>query len=64
MDHSRSQADETLLVASDLRLLLAKYLDVVRIVSGEQDEENKYGEGEIVSAEERYVVRESREKST
>ena len=35
MDHSRSQADEPLLVADDLRLLLAEYLAAVRDVFGE-----------------------------
>ena len=65
MDHSRSQADEPLLVAGSLRLVLAEYLAVVRIVFGESDEENGYGEGETVSAEEEgYGVRESRQKST
>ena len=34
MDYSRSQADEPLLVAGELRLLLSEYL-VVRIVFGE-----------------------------
>ena len=64
MDHSHSQADEPLLVADKPRLLLAEYLAVVRIVFGEEDEENGYGEGETVSAEEGYEVRESRKKST
>ena len=35
MDHSCSQADEPLLVVGELRLLLAEYLAVVRIVFGE-----------------------------
>ena len=38
MVHSHSQADEPSLVADKLRLLLAEYLAVVRIVFGEEEE--------------------------
>ena len=64
MDHSRSQADEPLLLAGELRLPLSEYIAVVRIVFGEWDEGNGYGEGETASAEEGYEVRENRKKST
>ena len=64
MDHSGSQADEPLLVTGELRLPLAEYLAVVRIVFGEQDEESVYGEGGTASAEEGYEIRGSHRKST
>jgi len=54
------QADDSPLVAGELRLLLAEHLALIRIVFDEQDEDRSEDEGVTAGAEEGYEVQESR----